>query len=371
MIANLADIAYAGYSNLAVSTTDLQSKVQDYCATATSRADQTKRTAAQDSFKQAMDITQQALLYAYKTQEPGQGLDPALRAEHDIKAFYSWPLVNRCSIDKRIATDDANPGSSEFRKGLDAIEHLLFAAEDAGSSCNYDDLTAFEKSKYDEFAALGSDEKVLRRCNYMQNVMTEAVDVANGIKAAWDPADGAFLTAMKNTSNTIDTLNKVTDAMYYIEDVVKDDKLAQPMGSGRSNTIPTCGEGNKCPEDVESPSAKISIDNMISNMQSFQELYYGGTPADKAANLGFDDWLITKGEVELADRTTSQIEAVINGLNRIKTNHGSLYNAVDNCEQEVETFFDTTYQPFARGFRDYFLPRLGLQRPQASQADTD
>lgn len=371
LIANLADLAYGGYSNLQTSTRDLQTQIQNYCATSTSRADNALRTAAQDSFKTAMNDLQTVLLYAYKTQEPGQGLAPALREENDIKLLYSWPSTSRCSVDKRIY-QNSSPGLSERRKGLDAIDYVLFVEPASNGVCVYEDLDSSQKDQYDQFAALTTDEKTLRRCDYMEDIMTEVVAIADGIKSDWDPADGDYLNTMKNNANPDGILNTVTDAMYYVEDIVKDDKLLAPLGTGRQNaTPPSCGEGNLCPEDVESPTAKLSLDYVIANINSFESLYYGGAPADKESNFGFDDWLITKGEVELAERTADQINAVKSGLESLKTDSGSLFNAIESCNKDLETFYDETYQPFARGFRDNFLVRLGLDRPQASQSDTD
>ena len=367
LIANTADIIYAGYGALVTSTAALKAKVDDYCANATNIANASKRTTAQSAFKTAMNDLQYSLVHSAKN----QGLYPALDVEEGIETIYSWPLTSTCSIDKQLAVNNPVPGSLLNRRGLDSVEYLLFISADANSSCDVNKLSDFEKNKYTEFNALTSEQKQLRRCGYMKNIVADVASVASVIKNKWDPADADYLGTMKASTSPTVTLNNVTDAMYYLADVVKEDKLAQPMGTGRANTTPSCGEGNACPQDVESPNAKISLDNLIANTQSFQKLYFGGNVADKNTNVGFDDWLITKGEVAVANKISSDIAEVLTGLNSIKTNHGTLYSAVTTCETELETFFDTKFQSLTRGFRDNLLPRLGLQPPQSSTADAD
>lgn len=358
---------YSSYINLAESTATLQSNLSAYCNDASSRNDTSKREDAQESFKQTMQALQYAIVHTAK----GQGLEPGLDVSQGIEVLYSWPLSSACSIDKRLAAESDDPGSLVSRRGLDAMEYLLFISTDANSSCDVATLSETEGNQYNAFNALSADEKQLRRCNYMTNVMSDAVTVANAIKDDWDPAIGNYLATVKNSSDPLVTLNHISDAMYYPADVGKEDKLAQPMGSGRANTTPSCGEGTICPQDVESPNARVSIDNLISNIQSFQALFFGGPVANKTANIGFDDWLIAKNQSATAAQMESDIEDVLSGLEALKTEHGSLYTALTEGTQELETLFDGPYQSMTRAYRDDVLPALGLQPPQSSLADTD
>lgn len=367
LIANLTNLMYSGYSDLAHSSKQLKEKVGDYCQSDTSMADLDKRAAAQMAFRVAMEDVQYSIGHTAK----GQGLDPGRDVENGIEVIYSWPLTNKCSIDKRLAENSASPGSLLSRKGLDALEYLLFVDPSANSICNESDLSDYQKIKYSEFNALSDADKQVRRCNYMVEVADGVADTAKVLKEAWDPAVGNYLGQVQATTQPINILDDISDAMYYLADIGKEDKLAQPMGSGRANTISSCGEGEPCPQDLESPDARLSIDNLIANTRSFQELYFGGQAADKAANIGFDDWLITIGEVEVANRISDDIDEVLTGLNNLKTEHGDLYTAVSVCSTDMETFYDGVFQNLTRGYRQLFLSRLGLNPPQSSLADND
>ncbi len=361
LLSNVADIAYQGYIDLDTSSNILKTKISEYCADNTNSA---KRIAAQNAFKDAMDDLQKAVIYAAKN----QGLEPGLDVEKGMEVIYSWPLTNTCKVDKDLASNTYTLSSAQNARGMDIVEYLLFVDTDGNSSCDPNKLDNNDKA----FNELSPSEKTARRCQYMDSLMTDITKNTKFIKDTWDPDIGNYLGTLKASSNPVVSLNLVTDGMYYIADVGKEDKLAQPMGSGRANTTPSCGSGNACPEDVESVYARISLDNLISNVTSFQKLYYGGDPAKKASNIGFDDWLIARGEEATATATATNIDDVLNGLNSLKTNKGTLYDAVANdTDKELENFFDGPYQSLTRGFRDDVLPKLGLRPPQSSLADTD
>ena len=362
LISNSADIMNAGYIKLASSTFSLKSKIDEYCADATSIADQTKRAAAQASFKIAMNDVQYSLQHSAKS----QGIGPALDIERGIEVIYSWPLTSSCRVDGLLAINTLEPGLPINRRGLDVIEYLLFVDPSSNHSCTS------EEAQLTAFNALSTDEKQLRRCGYMKNAIVDVVTSVNEIKDGWDPAIGDHLGEMKNSNiDALVTLNKVSDAMYYIADVGKEDKLDQPMGGGRTNTTPSCGVGVICPADVESPNSNLSLDNLIANVKSFQELYFGGSVANKATNIGFDDWLEAEGATAASTKMANDIEQALTELNQLKTDCSTLQNAIVNCKTQLEDFFDGSFQGLTRGFRDGVLPKLGLQPPQSSLTDAD
>jgi len=362
LISNSADIMNAGYIKLASSTFSLKNNIDEYCADATSIADQTKRAAAQASFKIAMNDVQYSLQHSAKS----QGIGPALDIERGIEVIYSWPLTSSCIVDGLLAINTLEPGLPINRRGLDVIEYLLFVAPESNHSCST------QESQLTAFNDLSTEEKQLRRCKYMKNVIADVVITTNKIKDGWDPAIGDHLGEMKNSNiDALVTLNKVSDAMYYIADVGKEDKLDQPMGGGRTNTTPSCGVGVICPADVESPNAKVSLDNLIANVKSFQELYFGGSVANKATNVGFDDWLEAEGATAVSIKMANDIEQALTELNQLKTDCSTLQNAIVNCKTQLDGFFDGAFQSVTRGFRDDVLPKLGLQPPQSSLTDAD
>jgi len=364
LIANSANIMGAGFAQLATSTTALQTSINAYCADAASIADAANRTAAQDAFKTAMNDVQHSVMHK---------IGPAEDAINGIRIVYSWPLTSSCRVDTKLSEglvaggEVLPPGNPINRRGMDALEYLLFVDSAAMHSCDPTtagaDLVAFD--------ALSAEAKQARRCGYMKHTIVDVVAVADTLKTAW----ASPVSAITGTnSDPLVTLNDITDAMYYLADEGKEDKLDQPMGGGRTQTTPSCGLGVPCPADVESPNAKLSFDNLRANTLAFQNLYFGGASADKANNVGFDDWMeAVDGNRVAADKMGSDIEAVLAGLDSLQndTNCATLYHSITHCSTQLQTFFDGPFQDVTQGFRDNVLPNLGLRRPQGSLADVD
>ncbi len=362
LIANVANLMDTGFTNLATSTEALKTSIGSYCATVTggSAGGATERTAVQTAFKTAMNDVQHALLY---------GVGPALNQEKGTKVLYSWPSTSTCRIDHKQADNDATIPVDTTIRGMDALEYLLFIEPAANHSCPASDTDA----DLVIFNALAANAKQRRRCDYMINVIADVVVTSTTLKKAWNAsAPDNYVATMTSASNTTATLNKVTDAMYYFASIVKDNKLDQPMGGTRTNTSPSCGAGKPCAVDVESPHAKISLDNLKANTLAFQKLFFGGDPANKATNVGFDDWLeAVDGNRTVADKMDADLVALLARIDGLKTSNGTLFSAVTNNITAVNALFDTPLQGVTRSLRDTIIPDLGLKLPQASGSDTD
>jgi predicted lipoprotein len=361
LINNLADIMNNGYAQLDSSTRAFKTSVDAYCADATSIADTAKRDAAQAAFKAAMSDVQKVLLFGAK----GQGIGPGVTSElRNMEVVYSWPLSDRCEIDKEVAKNSTTVKMPVNKRGMDAMEYLLFVDPSENHSCPTatTSLTAFNDST--------EANKQLARCGYMKAVVDDLTTTTASLKNAWA---SSFKASMKASTDQKATLNKVTDGMYYLADVGKEEKIDRPMGGGRTNTPPSCGAGNVCPQDVEAFYSKTSFEHLITNTESFQTLFFGGPVADKATNIGFDDWIIAKdGNSTFADTMASNIADTLTKLKDFKTN-GTLQDCVvdETCKQELENFYNGSFADVTRGLRDTMLPKLNLNRPQKSTADAD
>lgn len=183
-------------------------------------------------------------------------------------AIYSWPTVNDCLIDQGLV--DERYGDADFfttslvnAYGLDALEWLLLGprTETRCPSQVVDPTT---------WTAL-ADELPLRRAEY-------AVVVAGGIAAAADdvqqrwgsardqlvaPAEGGLWATER------ESLQQIYEALFYVELVVKDRKLARPLG------LLDCTSGSTCPEDLEAPWAGGAIDAVRANLDAFAQVVAG------------------------------------------------------------------------------------------------
>ena len=356
LLTSYASIMRQGFATLGDSVDALETSVIAYCDSLGSAGEPSARTAAQDAFKSAMSDVQYSLLHS---------VGPSLEQDRMVQ-LYSWPLTSSCQIDLKLANNLTELNVAVNKRGLDALEYLLFVAPDANHSCPASTIPS-PPDLLDNFDALSADQKQARRCDFMRNVVDDAAASAQILADAWDPAIGDYGTTLINAASPAEALNEVTDAMFYFEKLVKENKLDQPLGGLVTNTTPSCGSGQPCPQDVESPHARISKENLRVNMIAFQELYHGGAP-DDTNGLGLDDWLIEEGETVLATDFGHDIQAVIDGLDNL---NGTLFDAISNNLDALNTLLLGPVQDVSIPLRSNILQALGLSLPQGSESDTD
>ena len=222
----------------------------------------------------------------------------ALGGEDLRDEVYSWPSVNPCRVDQ--VTADGGYGEDSFfteslvnTTGLDAIEHLLFAA--AENVCP----AQVTPNADGAWEALGADEVARRRVAYARKLTA-------GVLTALDDAQARFVEDGFSKALALDdpntpyeseqqALNAVYDALFYLETGTKDKKLATPLG------LRDCGE-TICPDEVEHLPSGFGGPAIAANLAGFRALYTG------QAGAGVDDLLIELGHAEVND-------AVIAGLN--------------------------------------------------------
>ncbi|MBJ94485.1 MAG: hypothetical protein CMP23_08395 [Rickettsiales bacterium] len=271
----------------------------------------TSRSQLQDDWRTAMTAWQEAeamlLGPAGSSLSTIGGLD--LRDE-----IYSWPTVNPCRVDQRIA-DEQYADSNFFNinlvnaYGLDAMEYLLFSS---GTDNACSGLASINSDG--SWAALSEDSINTRRAEYVLVLATELVRRADELVALWDPSDGNFVeklaTAGQEGSPYPDeqaAITAVFHAMFYLETSVKDAKLATPLG------IIGCNEAT-CPEALESLHADYALESVRANLVGFKKLLEGG---QAEGSLGFADLLIFAEHPELATDLLTNVDntlAVIDGM---------------------------------------------------------
>jgi predicted lipoprotein len=214
------------------------------------------------------------------------------------ESVYAWPLISRCFVEQAIvARTYARPDFASALpsvRGLGALEYLLFH-EGADNACP---ATAAINSQ-GTWAALDAVELGARKRAYARAAAADLAASASKVRAAWEPGDGAFTESHLATAGSIGSvypsasaaLNAVTDAMFYLETEVKDQKLAKPAG------ISGCGT-TTCPEALEAPFARNAKVLIGGNLDGFR-LLYEGCGAD---GYGIDDHLRANGLGALATR---------------------------------------------------------------------
>ncbi len=349
LIASSADIMKEGFDRLNISVVALNTSVKAYC---TSPVDTTKRTAAQAAFKTAMSDLQHSMQHQ---------LGPALDNDAMLK-LYSWPTSSTCGIDQDLAKNDTALNVAVNKRGIDALEYLLFVAPATGHSCP---AGAEPVAELAAFNALSENDREASRCAFMLPLAADVAVSAQALVTAW----GTHVDTMKATTNVKTTLNEITDAMYFLREDLRGFKLDRPLGGEMTQTQPSCGVigSGICQADLESPHARVTKENIRTNVLAFKQLYFGGDGG--AASVGFDDWLREVGKADVADRMSAEIEIVLTKLNAI---NGSLFDAISsggdiNAVNALLAAVDVVSETL----RIDMLPALGLNVPAGLASDTD
>ncbi len=290
LLAAIADCALGQYRDFEGAARTLRDATQTYAtARTTPNAD-----AVRAAWASAMASWSQAELFrigpmAYSSELGGRDLRDQI---------YAWPLVSRCRIEEQLVSGVyATPsfGATLVNgRGLAAIEFLAFYSGSDNACSEFSTINT-----NGTWAALGADLPK-RKAEYAAASASDIASRAGQLVAAWEPArenfTAQFVTAGAGSSvypTERDALNAVSDALFYIENEVKDLKLGRPAGLNDCET-PTC------PEAVESPYARVSTTHLKYNLKGFQKIFEGC--GENGAGVGMDDWLRAVGAGELADR---------------------------------------------------------------------
>ena len=277
-------------------------------ATSNTATDVAAIKARRDAWNAAMDAWQQA-----EVMQVGPLAPTALGAggEGLRNSFYSWPEVSRCEVDKVVATKgyeaDGFAQKSLFNvHGLGALEYLLFY-DGADNGC----LSTDAINSTGTWAAIPREELATRRATYAKVLAADLRARTLVLIDKWDPAKGNFLGAFdtagkgsKTFASVDDALNAANDALFYLEFVTKDRKLAAPTQPDEL----VCAEP-PCGELLESRFAKRAKHHVKSNLIGFRKLFTGC--AADFSGLGFDDLLDAIQASALADQMDGDLVAAI------------------------------------------------------------
>ncbi len=279
--------------------------------------------------------------------------------------IYSWPLVSRCAIEEEIVAkgyETQDFGSLLVnRRGLGALEYLLFH-DGKDTACGSSSPIVTTGS----WAALSDAERAERKQQYAVKASADLASRATALSDAWDPAKGNFVatlesagTGNKTYPSTQTALNNVSDAAFYVEGVVKDAKLAPPLG------LRDC-DSDTCPELLESRISGLSKENIRANLVGFRRLSEGC--AADFSGLGFDDLLAAMDAGEMNERMTSRIAAANSALDAIE--EPDLEQALAQDPASVRALYDAV-----KGITDILKTEmvsvLDLELPQSLEGDND
>lgn len=370
LIANLTNnVITPEYENFNSRANDLHSKVNLYCnaeiAFNSGSGSQQQRDETLNQAQGAWLNTQ----FDWQMIEVMQ-LGPLVENDNLLRdKIYSWPLTSHCAVDQDTAYFNRGEINGQpyhienrvvTRRGLDALEYLLFNT-DLNHSCSastapqdWDTLTDAEKREW--------------RCQFAVEVANDVVNSSQELLDAWNGDNGyaqSLLNAQNQPGSDFATLheavNRISDALFYIDSMTKDAKLGVPLGMFSNR----CGM-NVCPEDLESQFAFNSLDNIRSNLLSLKSLFTGDTDS-QSDGVGFDDYLIAVGAETLA---TDMLTSIDNALNDLDTYENSLNETLVNSPGKVEQTHENVRQVTDK-LKSDFIHQLSLELPASSAGDND
>ncbi len=219
----------------------------------------------------------------------------AVAGEDLADEAYSWPDVNPCRVDQELvwATWDTQGWFEDNvvpSYGFDALEHLVYGGNDNVCPMQVD------ININGSWNALGDDGVEANRIEFARALTEHVTALTDELHEEWSPDGGDFSgsLALTNAStpyvNDREALNAVFHALFYLETVTKDRKLAYPLGISAECSLETCPDGA---EHIESG---LSVQAVAANLRGFRVLFTGGD------GMGFDDLLLEMGHQDLSDR---------------------------------------------------------------------
>jgi len=364
LIANLTDnVVTPTYTQFQALSAQLTSDIGTYCQSEIDFEAQntsenqvsTSLSTAQQSWRSTMNQWQQIELMQFA---------PLINNDGQLRnVIYSWPIVSTCGIDLDVVSFEAgNINGAPYditlrtpaRKGMDALEYLLF-----NTNLNHSCTTATVPEGWDNRT---EQSRKIARCQFAREVASDINNNAQELVAQWSGENG-FANELKTagtTGNQFETeheaVNHISDAMFYIDSITKDGKLATPLGLFANE----CG-AEPCAEAVESPFANNSLDNILNNLLSLQKLYSGDE------GVGFDDFLVDVGDNDTAVQMSNTIDAAIASIQAYQTSLAEALNTnpdqVENSHTEVKNVTDI--------MKADYINSLALELPATSAGDND
>ncbi len=373
LIASIVDkVITPTYQEFSTLATAQQQAITDYCQQeiALEQNDSSEmlvsdaKAIAQESWRDAMNTWQQADMMQLPPLLIGDGV---LRNN-----IYSWPIQNTCAFDLDVTYfkegsvnglpyDIANRTAS--RKSMVAVEYLLFN--------NKLDHSCTGSTKPTNWNNQTEQYRKIARCEFAGEVAKDVENNANELLTAWLGSDGngGYAAKLKNAGSEgsefateHEAVNKLSDAIFYLDKFTKDGKLALPLGLFANE----CG-AQACPEAVEAKYSSHSINNITQNLQALKMFMQGSLSADEADALGFSDYLIDVGDQVTADNINDHVALAIEETSNYQT--ALAETLVNDPDKVLETYGDV--KNITDKLKSDFITSLALELPKTSAGDND
>ena len=311
MIADISGLVitaqYETAANLTSKFSSPGEALDQYCESIGSETEASSESAAQEAWRQTMAAIQAIEMHA---------IGPAAKNEGALRnrvLGYSNGTLSTCGIDQAAILNSREGFAISTRaanqRGFGAVGYLLFN-EDLTHSC------ASQVPETQSWDALTTTEKKAMRCSLAQTISADVAEATQTLSSEWQAYGPTFNSVSENGAS----LQLMTDAFFALDKLVKDQKLAVPLG------IKSDCSSTNCASVVESIYSENTFANIRTNLISFRELFSGGD------GLGFDDLIREEGFPEVTQRFIDNTNAAID----IIDNHSgaSLYEEASSITSE-------------------------------------
>jgi uncharacterized protein len=345
LLAAASDCAAWHACSFVNAATALRKSVREQAAAPTNE----KLGAARTAWKNAMDEWSKMELFQF-----GPAGSTAIDPYHGrgLRSFvHPWPQTSRCEVERQVAGKEWRDGVNTVLpsgRGLYALEYLLHY-EGADTAC----LPATPTGQ--AWAALSPADLATAKNDYAVAVADNVVALALELRNVWLPEGENFkakLASFDLYGSEQEALNVVAWSLFYIEDDVKDWKLAPRAGVKTTQPTP------------ETPFALVEIENIRTNLRTFRSLFQGCS-AD-GTGTGFDDWLVAAGQAQLSDEILAALAQAQAAADAFPTfsqaseeQFKQLYDALKPLSDLLKTRFFGSASP------------LNLKLPASAASDTD
>lgn len=327
--------------------------------------DDASRQAAEQAWLAANRAWQRMEMYQFGPAALQQANNPS---GLDLRnAIYSWDSSNACLVDQRLAdnsyaTDAAFAELFVNARGLDILEYLVFNRS-TDSSCP-PTHSLIQGGAWGELAA----ELGARRIAAAQRIGADVRGAAEQLGGAWRGGFANELATAGDSGNarystTQQGFNDIALGLFYLDQVLKDMKLAIPAGYSNE-----CA-ASQCPERVEHPYARVSKESIVINLEAFADAMRGKPEGERQQGqlYGFIDLLRLIEADALADEMDTAITTAIDAVGAIE---GDLFDAVVDQPNQVQTAYDAV-QALTTLFKTQFAQTLDLEVNMGPAGDND
>ncbi|MBX3232600.1 MAG: hypothetical protein KIT84_16615 [Labilithrix sp.] len=272
---------------------------------------------------------------------------------------YMFPDPDRCLMDDTLANEkylEPELRSVKTRagaRGLATIEYLLFY-EGAANACPATAAINTEGT----WAGLAPAELTKRRAAYARVVGEDVAARLGDLVQRWEPSGGNFLAELETAgsgsrvfASQQGAINALTDALFYLDKELKDDKVGRALGE---------------PELVEAPHSRLGHAYVAANLAGFRAIFFGC--GVDGGGLGFDDLLEGVGAGRVAASAAAAFAEVEATFAKIPA--GTFEDALAARSAEAQAFH-AALKKLADILKTEVVTVLNLELPSRVEGDND